>query len=189
MNARYYEQALDEGRNGVFDVFELKIQSSLKIIGFERYGLISYFIDSPRPNQAYVCVILSNIIQNCMTSFVDSLTQGSFEVLEEYCPKFAQHLKDGKERRFDRAGLVCVNGRWHLWKQITYHKVSTELIDLITEDIVLELMERMNQIIKELNDWDGFSASDYVKIALKDGIRGYKYVKKFISITNAIDNI
>lgn len=64
-NIRYRQQSIFDGRDGEFEVFQLKSNQSLEIIGVERNGMILYFIKNQKRNHmGFVIGVLPDQMQD-----------------------------------------------------------------------------------------------------------------------------
>lgn len=185
---RYRQQSIFDGRDGEFEVFQLKSNSSLEILGVERNGLILYFIQNKKRNHmGYVFGVLPDIMQD-VAQKISELSQGYFKSFAENCRLWAQYIQDGIELRFDRTAIVNVEGKWQFWKSITYNDIDATWFDIIA-NIGTEYCESITQLSNELSSWNGFSIGDDIRSTLSDLFAGYKKVRKYISFSRAVEDI
>lgn len=185
---RVAQQSIFDGRDGVFEVFQLKSNSSLEIIGIEHNGWILYFIDNNKRNHmGYVIGVLPDQMQDIAQS-ISELSQGYFKSFAENCRLWAQYIQDGIELRFDRTAIVNVEGKWQFWKSITYNDIDATWFDIIA-NVGTEYCESITQLCNELSSWNGFSIGDNIRSTLSDLFAGYKKVRKYISFSGAVEDI
>lgn len=185
---RNHQQSIFDGRDGEFEVFQLKSNSSLEILGVERNGLILYFIQNKKRNHmGYVIGVLPGIMQD-VAQKISELSQGYFKSFAENCRLWAQYIQDGIELRFDRTAIVNVEGKWQFWKSITYNDIDATWFDIIA-NVGTEYCESITQLSNELSSWNGFSIGDDIRSTLSDLFAGYKKVRKYISFSRAVEDI
>ena len=183
MEERHRLQSVFDGQNQ-----KVKIFTYGDLIGFDCYGTISYFIDAKVSHRAFIAIVLPEELYAVFDNISD-LTSGQFSVFSQYCPTTAQHVEHGAERNFAFAGIVNCDNSWQLWKQITYHKINSDLFDMIVEDIVPELIQRLTAMTKEVSQWEGFTKTDMIKAHFKDAFSIYKKVRKYLTLEDAISGI
>lgn len=187
-NIRFNQQTILDGSDGAFEVFLLKNSSSLEIIGIERFGMILYFIKNPKRNHmGYVIGVLPGWMQDAAQR-ISEFSQGYFHSFSEHCGLWAQYLQDGADRRFDRTGIINVEGKWQFWKSITYNELDISFFDIVS-NAGIEFCESISQLANEIKSWSGFSTGDCIKASFSDLLSGYKKVRKYITYSKVIDDI
>ena len=185
---RYRQQSIFDGRDGEFEVFQLKSNSSLEIIGIERNGLILYFIKNQNRNHmGYVIGVLPDTMQD-VPQKISELSQGYFKSFAENCRMWAQYMQDGIDLRFDRTAIVNVEGKWQFWKSISYNDIDATWFNIIA-NVGTEYCESISQLCDEIKAWSGFSTGDSIRASFSDLFAGYKKVRKYVSFSRAIEDI
>lgn len=179
-------QAFHSGRDATFEVFQ-KVEGSLDIIGVENYGLIYYIIllEGFNSHKSWLAIMMDDTMSKILNGLMDT-TLGTIEVLGNYCPLLSESILNGMDKRYNNGAFINIAGDWFLIKDFWFSFNNEGAWFPLSEEVTLELIERVTQMLNEFSNFKGFGFMDNAKIAGKDFANGYKKVRPYINLAKFI---
>ena len=179
MHERKNYQDYLEGREGVTELFHVEDKSGNITLGLECGGVISYFYPDFHTCTRGLIILHCDYLAGIFNKLYD-LSEPRLEALAKYCPLLVQSAKDGAESRYDRGAIVNVDGKYAIvkWRSLDIKKHLGGEMDLsfmydsLQIDLVVELIHRCNQMVDELEKWDGFTSLEELKITAQEVLPG-----------------
>lgn len=179
-------QAFDSGRDVTFEVFQ-KVEGSLDIIGVEHKGFIYYIIllEGFNSHKSWLAIKMDDTMSKMLNGLIDT-TLGTIEVLGDYCPLLSQSILNGMDKRYNNGAFINVAGDWFLIKDFWFSLNNDGAWLKFSEEVNLELIERVTRMFNEIANFNGFGFMDNAKIAGKDLANGYKKVRPYLTLARII---
>lgn len=187
MDQRGYLQAWQDGRDDEIDFFSVTIEDNL-VFGVEAKGIIYYVLPIQSGDEILVFITLESGWGKMMDALMD-VSMPRFEILSEHCPNFCRAIMDGfsDDARYDRGAFARIGNAYVLIRQMAYDFSGIADSDNPLEAIasasiaivVRKLIELHNEMIKEWEEFDGFSSWEEVKATAKEAFNGAKVGWKY----------
>ncbi len=179
---RNYLQDFNEGDENDSKLFWYEsTQSDTSFLGVQIGGIIYYVATRPNSNQCFVMIGI-NFFREGIENIYE-YSEPRFKCLQKSCPTLCQVILDGSNDRFDRGAVVAIENHYLLAIKLNYNilrdlennpDIFTDE-DSVVSEAAIQLLNCFKDIHDEIDQWDGFSTFDEVKIAAQEMLPGIRW--------------